>query len=189
MKIVAHQSTARKACLTLITDDIDHSSIEHLPSEYADIEQFINQLVRSADGRIRKIRPLNKYGTYRFEITGSYRYCENIHRNHSDNQIYFIVDPIKRTFFQKCYDPDCQHFRSQSRRITKGQTTTIPPMPENIVDRCPNCRKQMTHNRKEECERCAEIFCSHCLSDCSLCADATHCSRRKGSCWEACDPS
>ncbi|CAF2912442.1 unnamed protein product [Rotaria sp. Silwood2] len=162
-KSAAHQSAATKACRTLIADDIDHPSIEHLPSEYADIEHFIGQIVESTGGRIRKIRPINEHGIYRFEITGSYRYCENVHRHHKKNHIYFIVNPIERTLYQKCYDPGCQGFRSRSRPITEGQSTVIPPMPKNLVEECPSCLKQMPNVGRKQCQECAQLFCSQCV--------------------------
>ncbi len=186
-KTGAHQSAASVACTALYTD-IDRFLITHLPSEYADIEKFIAGLVESADGRIRKIRPVNERGTYRFEITGSYRYCENVHRHHGVNKIYFIVDPIRRTFYQKCYDPNCQYFRSQSRVITEGQTIAIPAMPENLVDKCPSCLKQMIQNRKIKCKQCEQIFCSQCVSPCYFCFEANHCPKCRKSCLDAHNP-
>ncbi|CAF1656448.1 unnamed protein product [Didymodactylos carnosus] len=168
---------------------VERASIEHLPPEYADIEKFIAEMVGATGGRIRKIRPLDQRGTYRFEITGTYRYCENIHRQHKKNQIYFIIDPIKRIYYQKCYDPDCQGFRSRSRTIIDGHTNAIPEPPKNPVDRCPNCQKQLTNNRREKCERCGNAFCSKCVSDCELCCDATHCNRCIEACWDCHDPS
>eukprot|EP00873_Tetraselmis_striata_P037101 jgi/Tetstr1/457365/TSEL_043968.t1 len=39
-------------------------------------------------------------------------YCENIGRMHRSNHVFFLVDLGGGVYAQKCYDPDCRHFRS-----------------------------------------------------------------------------
>ena len=69
-------------------------------------------------GRIRKIKPpRDARGLYRLEIGGDYRYCENVKRQHKKNQVYFLVDPINKVYYQRCYDPDCKGFQSAKQRI------------------------------------------------------------------------
>ena len=74
-------------------------------------------MISGFGGRIRKVRPLDENGKYRLEITGNYRYCENVKRHHKANQIYFLVNPLEKTYYQKCYDPECHHFQSAKRKI------------------------------------------------------------------------
>jgi hypothetical protein len=98
-----------------------NDSPKHFPSEYADVEEFIDTMLGSFGARIRKIRPPDRRGFYRVEITGNYRYCYNVQRHHNKNQVYFLVDPVKKIYFQKCYDPDCQGFQSAKQPIYTNQ--------------------------------------------------------------------
>lgn len=38
-------------------------------------------------------------------------FCENIGRDHQSNCIYFLLDLAAGMYCQKCYDPDCAHYR------------------------------------------------------------------------------
>ncbi|KFH08567.1 herpesviridae ul52/ul70 dna primase [Toxoplasma gondii VAND] len=40
------------------------------------------------------------------------RFCERIGRPHKSNSVSLVLLPEKGCFYQKCYDPDCQGFRS-----------------------------------------------------------------------------
>jgi len=110
----------------VVKDDSNY----HLPDEYVDIEQFITTKVGAFGGRIRKIWPPDLQGRYTFEISGSYRYCENVQRNHKQNKIYFIVDPIKKTYIQKCHDSECYRFQSTLKHID-NDPRTLPNSREN----------------------------------------------------------
>jgi hypothetical protein len=99
----------------------DNDLFKHMPPEYADIEEFITTMLAAFNGRIRKVRPLESRGMYRIEITGNYRYCENIKAQHKKNNVYFLVDPVKKIYYQKCYDPDCQGFQSAKIQIYTSQ--------------------------------------------------------------------
>ena len=125
----AENSAAEKACLDLMrevfhvdgtqTDQIvdDNDPSKHFPPEYADIEEFFATMVGAFGARIRKIRPpRDTRGIYRVEIVGDYRYCNNIQQHHKKNQVYFLVDPKKKIYYQKCYDPECQGFQSRGYR-------------------------------------------------------------------------
>ncbi|CAF1423418.1 unnamed protein product [Rotaria sordida] len=157
-------------------------SKNHLPNQYADIENYIGTQVGAFNGRIRKISPPDSKGRYKFDITGSYRYCENIKRHHKKNQIYFIVNPIKRTYFQKCYDPECYGFHSRLNYIPKKQAILRNSEEMISMDKCSHCQKSLMNKKKSECERCGEIFCINCVNFCELCHDAVHCER----CFELC---
>jgi len=100
----------------------DNDRSKHMPPEYADIEEFIATMVGAFGGYIRKVRPPDTRGKYRLEIAGNYRYCENIKKQHKKNQVYFLVDPIKKIYYQRCYDPDCQGFQSAKKPIYTSQT-------------------------------------------------------------------
>lgn len=96
-------------------------STKHMPAQYQDSELFIVNIIRLEGGRIRKIWAPDEQGRYQLEITGTYRYCENIGRHHKKNHIYFLVDPDQRTYCQKCHDPDCSGFQSITRVISGNE--------------------------------------------------------------------
>jgi hypothetical protein len=81
--------------------------------------------------RIRKVKPPkpNGRGLYRIEITGNYRYCENIKEHHKKNQVYFFVDPVNKVYYQKCHDPDCQGYQSAKQPIY-----TNPQVPDSASE-------------------------------------------------------
>jgi hypothetical protein len=116
-----------------VIDDNDQSG--HMPPEYADIEEYIATMVTAFGGRIRKVRPPDKYGRYRMEITGNYRYCDNIKAHHKKNQVYFLVDPIKKVYYQKCHDPDCQGFQTAGKPIYTNRNV-IDYQEENFISKC-----------------------------------------------------
>jgi hypothetical protein len=45
------------------------------------------------------------------------RYCEHIGREHKSNHVMYIVDFQTAAYYQKCYDPDCQGYRSPLRPV------------------------------------------------------------------------
>jgi hypothetical protein len=159
--------------------------MNHLPDEHVDIEQFIVLKVEADGGRIRKISSPDSQGRYKLEITGSYRYCENVKRHHKKNQIYFIVDPIKKTYFQKCYDPECFGFRSPLKHIASEQRTLTDSQENHSVSLCSHCRKTLVSRNRSKCERCGKEFCNNCVCFCELCHDAVHCNH----CFESCSDS
>lgn len=154
------------------SEAVSADSSYHLPSKYADIEQFLCTKVRAAGGRIQKILPPDSSGRYKFEISGSYRYCGNVQRHHKKNQVYFIVDPAKKTYIQKCSDSDCYGFQSAIKYIDDGQRT--------------NPHAQVNDSRSK-CERCGERFSTNSLYECELCHDALHCTRCFDSCFDCHD--
>jgi hypothetical protein len=115
---------------------VKSNAIEHLPLQYADIERYISILVESFGGRVRKIWAPDLNGIYKFEIAGYYRYCDNVKRQHRKNQIYFMVDPVKKTYYQMCHDPECSGFRSVTRNITIKRQVLAKEKENNSIDQC-----------------------------------------------------
>jgi hypothetical protein len=101
-----------------------NDSMKHMPFRYADSEQAIIDIINSEGGRIRKIWAPDEQGRYQFEITGTYRYCENIRLHHRKNHVYFIVDPIHKTYYQKCHDPQCFGFQSAIKKLSTNEKHT-----------------------------------------------------------------
>ena len=136
----AEHSAAQKAYHELIQEETqllpidpagshaDDDPNRHMPPEHADIEAFFVDLVGANGGRIRKVRAPDQHNKfYRLEITGAYRYCDNIRRDHLKNQIYFLVDANDRVYYQRCYDPDCRGFQS-ARKLILASEAMVPPM-------------------------------------------------------------
>ena len=155
----------------------------NLPDRCDDFKQFISNKVGAVGGRIRKISPWSAHeGQYKFEICGSYRYCENIRRHHKKNQIYFIVDTINKTYVQRCHDPECSGFQSARKQMTDGQRTHLHAQDTNPINKCSNCSTGINYRNRSDCERCGEIFCKDCTCECDFCHSTTHCER----CFDLC---
>ena len=45
------------------------------------------------------------------------RWCGNIQREHKSNHVYYIADLKFQNLYQKCFDPDCMHYRSPEIHI------------------------------------------------------------------------
>ncbi len=150
LEAIAHNDvksiSAQLSTAHITSDDLDQpppysevvksTAIEHLPSEYADIERYISIVVECFRGRVRKIWVPDEDGLYKFEIAGSYRYCDNVQKHHRKNQIYFMVDPMKKTYYQMCHDPACFGFRSVTRNITIKQQAPVNEKENNSIEQC-----------------------------------------------------
>ncbi|KAG5494965.1 hypothetical protein JKF63_02017 [Porcisia hertigi] len=55
-----------------------------------------------------------------FSVRGT-RYCQNVGREHKSNNIYLVVDVVRLTFVQKCFDPECASYRSPAHSL-RGAT-------------------------------------------------------------------
>ncbi|KAJ1609804.1 hypothetical protein OIY81_1243 [Cryptosporidium canis] len=53
-------------------------------------------------------------------LTKLNKLCFNVEREHISNGIKLVVDFNKKRFYQKCFDPDCIHFKSRSFVIPKS---------------------------------------------------------------------
>ena len=130
----AEHSAAERAYHDLTREDVieEHVSIDpeayeedvtkHFPPEYADIENHLVSMLAPFGGRIRKVRPRNSRGMILVEISGQYRYCHKIERDHTHNQVYFLVDPRKQIYYQRCHDPDCRGYQSPEQLIYPNST-------------------------------------------------------------------
>ncbi len=107
-----------------------NNSMNHMPFQYADSEQFIIDIISSHGGRIRKIWAPEEQDRYQFEITDTYRYCDNVRRHHKKKHIYFIVNPVQKIYYQKCHDPGCSGSQSANKELsTNGKYTPLKRKP------------------------------------------------------------
>jgi len=67
-------------------------------------------------GKIRSWYWFSQYGLMIYSMSRS-RYCEHIGREHKSNHVMYIVDFQRAAYYQKCYDPDCQGYRSPLRPV------------------------------------------------------------------------
>lgn len=58
-------------------------------------------------------KPYRKGGFLLYTVGGT-RYCQNVKREHKSNNVYIVVDMLKKVWAQKCFDPDCSTFRGPS---------------------------------------------------------------------------
>lgn len=45
------------------------------------------------------------------------RYCGNVKRQHKNNNVKYVVDLNEMYWYQKCYDPDCEQYRSNGTKL------------------------------------------------------------------------
>ncbi|XP_039825181.1 DNA-directed primase/polymerase protein-like isoform X2 [Panicum virgatum] len=86
----------------------------HFPALDGFIE-FIASL-GNVSGKIRSWYWFSQYGLMIYSMSRS-RYCEHIGREHKSNHVMYIVDIQRAAYYQKCYDPDCQGYRSPLRPV------------------------------------------------------------------------
>ncbi len=137
----------------LLTSRVKREAIDHFPKKYADIEQFIMNKVERLGGQIQTIWTPDVRGRYKVDITGSYRYCDNVKSNHKKYQIYFLVNPVKKIYYQKCYGRKCFGFRSSMKNIIDEQDLDVKE--ENTIIEKPRKNekpKKSKSSRKNTCK-------------------------------------
>ncbi|PUZ71969.1 hypothetical protein GQ55_2G356100 [Panicum hallii var. hallii] len=70
----------------------------------------------NVSGKIRSWYWFSQDGLMIYSMSRS-RYCEHIGREHKSNHVMYIVDFQTAAYYQKCYDPDCQGYRSPLRPV------------------------------------------------------------------------
>merc|ERR1712070_298167 len=63
----------------------------------------------AAPSIVRSVRVMDD----RFQAVtlGNNRFCLCKSASHKSNSIYLVLDLVYRTYHQKCFDPDCKHYR------------------------------------------------------------------------------
>lgn len=97
-------------CIPFSGDKCSNSS----PSPYSDIDKCINDLV--SPGRIYRATFFPEKKIVVYDITGN-RFCHNIGREHKSNNVMYVVNVETLSYYQKCYDPDCSNFKSETKRL------------------------------------------------------------------------
>ncbi|EIE21146.1 hypothetical protein COCSUDRAFT_43486 [Coccomyxa subellipsoidea C-169] len=77
------------------------------------IEDVAKQRAGGAPATVRTIAHCGTAGLVAYSMLGpGSHWCENIGRCHASNHVFFVVSMSEGQYAQKCYDPDCAHFRS-----------------------------------------------------------------------------
>lgn len=87
-------------------------------SPFPALDGFIESIASygNVSGKIRSWYWFSQYGLMIYSMSRS-RYCEHIGREHKSNHVMYIVDFQRAAYYQKCYDPDCQGYRSPMRHV------------------------------------------------------------------------
>lgn len=112
------------------------------------IEQFALS-VFAPNAIVKKAQYSVEFNTITFLIQGC-RFCHRIEREHKSNSIYLVARLTSGTLVQKCFDPDCRGYESNSIKIPEqilndliSQYTNNPKYaPEKILQ--PKPVKQMS---------------------------------------------
>ncbi|WVZ65869.1 LOW QUALITY PROTEIN: hypothetical protein U9M48_015165 [Paspalum notatum var. saurae] len=87
-------------------------------SPFPALDGFVESIASfgNVSGKIRSWYWFSQYGLMIYSMSRS-RYCEHIGREHKSNHVMYIVDFQRAAYYQKCYDPDCQGYRSPLRPV------------------------------------------------------------------------
>ncbi|XP_015694625.1 DNA-directed primase/polymerase protein [Oryza brachyantha] len=87
-------------------------------SPFPALDGFIESIASfgNVSGKIRCWYWFSHYGLMIYSMSRS-RYCEHIGREHKSNHVMYIVEFQRAAYYQKCYDPDCQGYRSPLRAV------------------------------------------------------------------------
>ncbi|PAV65596.1 hypothetical protein WR25_12295 [Diploscapter pachys] len=110
-----------------------------MPSPFPEIDDFIYGILRSfnPNAHIYKYRLIkdnifsDKYFSIVYYPLGI-RYCYNIGREHKSNNTWWTVNFNNRTFFQKCFDQDCNR---KSQRFQLPEWLNVPYQQNPTVPR------------------------------------------------------
>jgi hypothetical protein len=90
------------------------TSRSNVKSPYPEVDEFVTNIIYP--GQIRQWLYFSSGNHIVYDITG-YRYCGNISRQHRSNNIKYVVNLTNHTYYQKCHDPDCAHYRSEECKL------------------------------------------------------------------------
>lgn len=83
-------------------------------SPFPRIDKFISDLV--FPGKIFRNHYFPTVNKLVYSIVKN-RYCGNIKRQHKNNNVKYVVDLNEMYWYQKCYDPDCEQYRSNGTKL------------------------------------------------------------------------
>ncbi|KAK9787246.1 hypothetical protein WJX73_007781 [Symbiochloris irregularis] len=89
-------------------------------SPFPEVDQFITSICNQGgvQGRVRSWLMMEGTGALLLSMAHN-RFCNNVGRPHKSNGIFYVIDLTDGTWYQKCFDPDCRNYRSE--------TSLLPP--------------------------------------------------------------
>ena len=148
--VVVTAGTARS--LSSSSSSSSSSPLHYRPSPHPELDAFIESVCSSTNagssstGTIRSWTVLDDSGSiFLYNIKGN-RFCGNIGRQHKSNGIFFIVDVQHGVWYQKCYDPECRHYKSPA--------TALPLDVLHAVQQ----KRQSEHDHQDQTEGDARLW-------------------------------
>lgn len=92
----------------------DECQSSYTISPFPRIDRFIADLV--FPGKIFRNHYFPSANRLVYSIVKN-RYCGNVKRQHKNNNVKYIVDLNEMYWYQKCYDPDCEQYRSNGTKL------------------------------------------------------------------------
>lgn len=92
----------------------DECQSSYTNSPFPRIDKYISDLV--FPGKIFRIHFYPNVKKLVYSIVKN-RYCGNIKRQHKNNNVKYVVDLNEMYWYQKCYDPDCEKYRSDGTKL------------------------------------------------------------------------
>ncbi|VVC44351.1 Hypothetical protein CINCED_3A021562 [Cinara cedri] len=92
----------------------DECQSSYASSPFPRIDKYISNLV--FPGKIFRNHYFPSVNKIVYSIVKN-RYCGNVKRQHKNNNVKYIVDLNEMYWYQKCYDPDCEQYRSNGTKL------------------------------------------------------------------------
>eukprot|EP00873_Tetraselmis_striata_P020119 jgi/Tetstr1/440383/TSEL_028717.t1 len=106
-------AAAREASSAAAEGSAGGAGPQQPPSPFPRVDRFIESVCSQGgiQGVVRSWMMLDDANLLVLNIRNN-RWCANIGRAHKSNGVFYVVDFQSGCWFQKCYDPECRHFRS-----------------------------------------------------------------------------
>ncbi|XP_021765011.1 DNA-directed primase/polymerase protein-like [Chenopodium quinoa] len=114
-------------------------------SPFPALDAFIESVASfgAVTGKIRSWYWFSEYSLLVYSMSKS-RYCGRIGREHKSNHVMYVADLQWALYYQKCYDPDCQGYRSPSRPIPLDLIPEVSSLENTgVIDGSDNNKEHM----------------------------------------------
>lgn len=97
-------------------------TIERYDPIFEKTQDFIRSMWKAYDTiNITAFRKYTRRNHYYYHLRTDSHYCHNIHRDHTSNHIWLVIDPDTRRISQRCFDTDCEGFMTTLESIKINQ--------------------------------------------------------------------
>ncbi|XP_024523407.1 DNA-directed primase/polymerase protein [Selaginella moellendorffii] len=93
-------------------------SVASEASPFGAVDAFVESISSfgNTPGKIRNWFWFSELGIIVYNISGN-RFCERVGRQHKSNNVMYIVNLRRASYYQKCHDPDCRGYKSPVRPV------------------------------------------------------------------------